>query len=68
MKDVSYYPNIDTLCFTSEKLGECEIDENGDMEIDKECLCCCEGNILRIHIDEMREIIKLYDERKEDKK
>ena len=59
MKGIYYYKSTDTLVFKSKAFGECTIDSSGDMEIETDC------EITWVHVDELREIIRLYDERKE---
>lgn len=68
IKNIRYHDYNDSLWFESDNFGECDIDKDGDFSFEYE-----EGNQNReyychhtfyIPIEELRQIINLYDNRK----
>jgi hypothetical protein len=65
LKNIRYHDFSDSLWFESEKLGECDIDKDGDFSFQYDRGNCF--HTFYIPIDELRQIINLYDNRKNTK-
>ncbi|MCP4651609.1 MAG: hypothetical protein GY853_16225 [PVC group bacterium] len=63
IKDINYSEHFDDLYFNI-KGYECEIDKDGDFNIEVEC-CCDNAVDIFFNINDLKEIIKLYENRKD---